>query len=116
MSDIASWWLKPVRTFHKRKERIQLPPKVKQICAAVLDNCQREARDNGYCVKHGKHNRRYGTPYTIKEVRQKRYCSIDGCTKEVRSRDLCDTHYRRLIRHGSPYIVHKRGGWNAKKR
>lgn len=106
MSDISQFWIKP--------KKIRKPPRHPRPCAAVLEHCERSARANGYCEKHDKRNRRYGTPY--KQPHEQCAAVLEDCPELARCNGYCLKHNRRFSLYGSPYIVNKRGGWNAKKR
>ena len=68
------------------------------------NNCGNKSVSRGYCDKHYRRFKKYGTSEKTYTFIPKN-CYIDGCNKQSRSKDLCELHYRRLIKTGSTEYI-----------
>lgn len=74
----------------------------KGICSAP--DCDKPARNRGWCWGHYARNRRHGDPLAggPSKVRHDPTCSFPGCSAPHLALGLCSKHYGRSKRHGDP--------------
>ena len=61
--------------------------------------CSEKHEGLGYCRKHYRSFKKYGTPFFPKrKYPQKRKCKL--CEEIARCKELCDNHYRKFLRYG----------------
>ena len=69
-----------------------------------FDNCTNKSISLGYCDKHYRRFKKYGSADKVHTFIPK-VCSIDNCNNQSRSKGLCELHYRRLIKTGTTEYI-----------
>lgn len=97
--------------WRRRNGDVSDPDFINKGKVCKIDDCQDEAKAEGYCIKHHRRVEKYADPTIVHTpsdsfvpmTYDKLQCVMSGCKEEKNSKELCCKHYHN-------YMYHKRTG------